>query len=104
MNIVRRKDCVRGGVTSLIPCVCVSVCLCMLCCSVVSESAILWTTARQTLSMEFCRRECWRGLSFPSPGDLLNPGIKSVYLTSPALAGGFFTTSTFFSSFVLEGF
>ena len=28
-------------------------------------------------------------LSFPSPGDLLDPGIK---LTSPALAGGFFIT------------
>ena len=26
---------------------------------------------------------------FPSPGDLLNPGIKPM---SPALAGGFFTT------------
>ena len=26
---------------------------------------------------------------FPSPGDLLDPGIK---LTSPALAGGLFTT------------
>ena len=27
--------------------------------------------------------------SFPSPGDLPNPGIESM---SPALAGGFFTT------------
>ena len=32
-------------------------------------------------------------LPFPSPGDLPNPGIKSVSLMSPALAGGFFTTS-----------
>ena len=31
-------------------------------------------------------------LPFPSPGDLLNPGIKPVSLASPALAGGFFTT------------
>ena len=76
----------------------------MLCCSVASDSVILWTTARQTLSMEFCRREYWSELSFPSPGDLLNPGIKSVYLTSPALVGGFFTTGAFFSSFVLESF
>ena len=30
------------------------------------------------------------GLPFPAPGDLPNPGIK---LTSPALAGGFFTAS-----------
>ena len=37
----------------------------------------------------------WSGLPFPSPGDLPNPGIKPVSLTSPALAlvGRFFTTS-----------
>ena len=29
----------------------------------------------------------------PSPGDLLNPGIELASLMSPALAGGFFTTS-----------
>ena len=29
----------------------------------------------------------------PPPGDLPNPGIKPVSLTSPALAGSFFTTS-----------
>ena len=26
--------------------------------------------------MEFSRQEYWRGLPFPSPGDLPNPGIK----------------------------
>ena len=31
---------------------------------------------------------------FPSPGDLPDPGIEPVFLASPALAGGFFTTST----------
>ena len=30
----------------------------------------------------------------PIPGDLPNPGIQPVSLASPALAGGFFTTST----------
>ena len=34
------------------------------------------------LSMRFHRQENWRGLPFPSPGDLLDPGIKS---QSPAL-------------------
>ena len=29
----------------------------------------------------------------PSPGDLPDPGIKPASLRSPALAGGFFTTS-----------
>ena len=28
------------------------------------------------LSMRFSKQEYWRGLPFPSPGDLLNPGIK----------------------------
>ena len=27
-------------------------------------------------SMEFSRQEYWSGLSFPSPGDLPNPGVE----------------------------
>ena len=34
------------------------------------------------------------GLPCPPPGDLRNPGNEPVSLTSPALAGRFFTTST----------
>ena len=53
----------------------------------------LWTAARQApLSMGFSRQEYRSGLPFPSPGDLLYPGIKPTSLTSPALAGEFFTT------------
>ena len=44
------------------------------------------------LSMGFSRQEHWNGLPFPSPEDLPNPGIKPKSLTSPALAGRFFTT------------
>ena len=52
-------------------------------------SVTLCTTARRApLSMGFSSQECWSGLPFPLPGDPPNPGIKS-----PALAGGFFTTS-----------
>ena len=40
------------------------------------------------LSMGFPRQEYCSGLPFPS-GDLSDPGIEP---TSPALAGGFFTT------------
>ena len=29
--------------------------------------------------MEFSRQEYWSGLSFPSPGDLPNPGIEPRY-------------------------
>ena len=47
-----------------------------------------WTTAFQVpLSMEFSRQEYWNRLPFPSPGDLLNPGIEPRSLVSPALAG-----------------
>ena len=50
--------------------------------------------ARQApLSMGFPRQEYWSGLPCPPPGDLPDPGIKPASLTSPALAGGFFTTS-----------
>ena len=37
------------------------------------------------LSMEFSRQEHWSGLPFPSPGDIPNPGIKTL---SPALQVG----------------
>ena len=43
--------------------------------------------------LELSRQEYWSGLPFLIPGDLPNPGIKLVSLPSPALAGGFFTTS-----------
>ena len=33
------------------------------------------------------------GSPFPTPGDLLNPGIKPTSLTNPALAGRLFITS-----------
>ena len=56
--------------------------------------AALWTVARQApLPMGFSRQEDWSGLPFPPAGDLPNPGIEPTFLTSPALAGGFFTTS-----------
>ena len=42
----------------------------------------------------FSRQEYCSGLPCPFPGDLPDLGIEPVSLTSPALAGGFFTTST----------
>ena len=41
--------------------------------------------------MGFSRQEYWSGLPCPPPGDLPEPGIKPASLTSPALAGKFFT-------------
>ena len=55
---------------------------------------ILWTVALQApLCIGFSRQEYWSGLPCPPPGDLPNPVIKPKSLTSPALAGGFFTNS-----------
>ena len=52
-----------------------------------------WTTAHQApLSIKVSRQEYWSGLLFPPPGDLSDPGIKSVSLESLALGGRFFTT------------
>ena len=61
---------------------------------VMSDSlATPWTIARQApLSMGLPRQEYWHRLPFPSPGDLLDPGIKSVSPGSPPLVGRFFTT------------
>ena len=57
-----------------------------------SDSYLIpWTVACQApLSVGFPRQEYWSGLPFPSLGDLPDPGIEP---TSPALAGGFFTTA-----------
>ena len=55
----------------------------------------LWNVALQApLSMGFSRQEHCSGLPFPSPGNQSHPGIKLASLKSPALPGGFFTTST----------
>ena len=53
------------------------------------------TVAHQALlSRGFSRQEYWSGLPFPTPGDLLDPGIERTSLMSPALASRFFITST----------
>ena len=65
----------------------------MLSCLVMSDSATLWTVARQApQSIGFSRQEYCSGLPFPPPGDLPNTGIQPGSLVCPALAGRFFTT------------
>ena len=64
------------------------------CFSCARLSVTLWTIAHQVpLSMGLSRHEYWSGLPCPPPRDLPNPEIKPVSLTSPALTGGFLTTS-----------
>ena len=59
----------------------------------------LWAIACQApLFMGFSRQEYWRGQPCPPPRDHPDPGIEPVSLTSPALAGGFFTTSATWES------
>ena len=48
----------------------------------------LWTLACWArLSVGFSRQEYWRGLPYPSSGDLPNPGTEPASLASPILAG-----------------
>ena len=56
--------------------------------------ASFWTVACQApLSVGFSRQKYWSGLPCPLSGYLPHPGIKTMSLMSPALAGRFFTTS-----------
>ena len=50
-------------------------------CSVVSDSVTPWTVTRQApLSVGFSRQEYWKRLPFPTPGNLLNSGVKTLLL------------------------
>ena len=65
-------------------------CVCLESLSGVRLFEAAWTVAHQApLSMNFSRQEYRSGLPFPTPGGLLDPGIKPA---SPELAGEFFTT------------
>ena len=78
--------------------------VCVLSCSVVSDSVTPWTVARQApLSKGFSRQEYWSGLPCPPPGDLPNPGIKPTPPAAPALTGRFFTRSHMASPFLFGG-
>ena len=44
--------------------------------------------------MDFSRQEYWSGLPCPPLGDLSDPGIEPLSLTSSALAAGFLTTGS----------
>ena len=64
----------------------------------------LWIIASQApLSTVFSRQEYWSGLSCSPPGDLPDPGMEPESLMSPALAGGFFTTSTMKITYLKNG-
>ena len=63
----------------------------------------LWTIDHQAPhSMGFSRQEYWSGLTRPLPGYLLDPEMEPMSLMSPALAYGFFTTSTTWEALAFE--
>ena len=62
--------------------------------------AALWTVARQApLSVRFSTQRYWSGLL---PGHLPEPGVRPESLLSPALAGGFFTTSATWEALIVH--
>ena len=79
---------------ALFPCLLYECCV-LSCFNRVRLFVTLWAVGHQALlSKGFSRQEYWNRLTFPPSGDLPYPGIEPMSLMSPALAGGFFTTST----------
>ena len=62
------------------------------CCLVTQSCSTLCHPCKIPQAIGFSRKDYWSGLPLPPPGDLPNPGIKLVFLLSPALVGRFFTT------------
>ena len=95
LNLCLCQQLVPASVQLLLPAsyLCGSICMV---CSVAQSCPTLCDPkdCSPPLSMGFSRQEYWSGLPCPPPGDLPNPGIKPESLISPALAAGFFTTST----------
>jgi len=82
----------QGGVGG-IPSVCVYICtLSRFSCAPLFAAP--WTVVHQVpWSMGFSRQGYCSGLPCPPPGDLPDPGVEPTSLTSPSLAGRFFTTN-----------
>ena len=72
-----------------IPKACVCVCACVL-----NRGPTLCNPPDFSVYGIIQARIHWSGLPYPPPGGLPDPGTKPVSLKSPALAGGFFSTTT----------
>ena len=74
----------------LLQCMCVHVMLLQSCLTLCSSKDY---SPQAPLSVVFSRQGYWSRLPCSPPGDLPDPGIKPVFLLSPALASKLFTTS-----------
>ena len=67
--------------------------MCVLSCSLMSDSVTPWNVALQApLPIQFSRQEYWSGLLFHPPGDLLDPEMEPGSPVSPTMAYSYFTT------------
>ena len=103
MNGKGRSQGKAGGTLLSTVCVCVCVCVCAQLCLTVcnpmdcSHQAPLFMTFFRARILEWVakhwRQVYWSRFPFPTSGDLPNLGLKPESFASPALAGGFLTTS-----------
>ena len=56
-------------------------------------ATVLIVACQAPMSLGFSRQEYWNVLPCPPPRNLPEPGIEPESFMSPALAGGFFSTS-----------
>ena len=61
--------------------------------SLVQFFVTLWTAAHQAPVYGVLQAKILKWVLFSSPGDLRDPGVEPMSLMSPAMAGGFCTTS-----------
>ena len=81
--------CFKPVPGSLLQQPCVHMCLVTQSCGTLCDS--INCSPPGSFSLGFPRQEYGRGLPFPPPGGLSDPGIESASFMFPALAGGFFT-------------
>ena len=91
---LERGKCVESSLQTMIIMILIMVCVCVCVCVLTSVCLFVIPETigcQASPSMGFSRQECWSGLPFPPPGDLLDPVIEHMSPEPPALAGGFFT-------------
>ena len=96
-SVLKVKNACRGTKNNISSLTRVCVCVCARARAQSLSHVRLFVTSQTIahqppLPMGFCQQEHRRGLSFTTPGDLPDPGIKLASLASPALVGRFFTT------------